>query len=80
MADELRKFTQNELSEYNGKGGKPTYIAFQGKVYDVSDSAFWMDGDHMGAHQAARDLTNEMDLAPHRQEVLERAKQVGVLV
>ena len=77
---EERKFTLAELAEFNGKGGKPAYIAFQGKVYDASASAFWMEGDHMGAHQAGKDLTSEIELAPHREEVLQRTKQVGVIV
>lgn len=79
MTEETRKFTLNELAEYNGKGGKPAYIALEGKVYDVSASVFWSEGDHMGAHQAGKDITNEIELAPHRKEVLERVKLVGVL-
>jgi predicted heme/steroid binding protein len=39
-----------------------------------------MEGDHMGAHIAGKDLTNEIELAPHREETLQRMKQVGVLV
>ena len=77
---EERKFTLAELAEFNGKGGKPAYIVFQGKVYDASASAFWMEGDHMGSHQAGKDLTSEIGLAPHREEVLQRIKQVGTLV
>jgi predicted heme/steroid binding protein len=77
---ESRKITMTELAENNGKDGKPAYIAFKGKVYDVSDSAFWMEGDHMGAHVAGKDLTNEIELAPHREETLQKVKQVGVLV
>ncbi len=77
---ELRKFTSKELEEYNGKNGKPAYIAYQGKVYDVSESAFWLDGEHMGLHQAGKDITEELDLAPHREETLERVKLVGELV
>jgi predicted heme/steroid binding protein len=77
---EERKFTLNELAEYNGKGGKPAYIAFEGKVYDVSASVFWSEGEHMGIHEAGRDLTNEIELAPHRKETLDKVKLVGVLV
>ena len=77
---EERKITQNDLAENNGKNGKPAYIAHNGKVYDVSDSVFWLDGDHMGAHEAGKDLTSEIELAPHREEVLQRMKFVGVLV
>ena len=77
---EPRKFTSNELAQNDGKNGKPAYIALQGKVYDVSASPMWLEGDHMGAHGAGKDLTNEIELAPHREETLQKVKQVGVLV
>ena len=77
---EPQKISSNELAENNGKNGKPAYIAFQGKVYDVSASPMWLEGDHMSAHQAGKDLTNEIELAPHREETLQKVKQVGVLV
>ena len=75
---ELRKFTIKELEECNGKNGKPAYIAYQGKVYDLSESELWGGGEHMGMHQAGKDITEELELAPHGEEVLERAKLIGV--
>jgi len=82
FVSELQKFTVKELEEYNGKDGKPTYVAYQGKVYDLSQSGLWVDGDHMGSHQAGKDVTEEVDLAPHGEEVLDRklVKLVGTLV
>jgi predicted heme/steroid binding protein len=82
LAEALRTFTSKELEEYNGKNGKPAYIAYQGKVYDVSLSDLWRGGEHMGLHETGKDLTDELELAPHREEVLERAKLklVGKLV
>ena len=77
---EQRKISRDELAQNNGKEGKPAYIAFKGVVYEVSESAFWMEGDHMGAHDAGKDLTEEIELAPHREETLQRVKKVGVLV
>ena len=77
---EQRKITTDELAQNNGREGKPAYVAFKGNVYDVSANAFWMEGDHMGAHVAGKDLTNEIELAPHREETLQKVKQVGVLV
>ena len=77
---EPRKITKDELAQNNGQGGKPAYVAFKGKVYDVSTDPFWLYGDHMGAHQAGKDLTEEIELAPHREETLQRMKEVGVLV
>jgi predicted heme/steroid binding protein len=77
--NEERKFTLEELAKFNGRNGNPAYVAFKGKVYDVSDSSFWLDGDHLGSHQAGKDLTDEIELAPHGPENLDRLKAVGVL-
>ena len=64
---ELKKVTVQELEENNGKNGKPAYFAYKGKVYDVSESSFWLDGDHLGMHQAGKDLTEELEMAPHKE-------------
>ena len=76
---EEKKVTLIELAKYDGKNGNPAYIVYKGKVYDVSDSPFWMGGDHLGAHQAGKDLTEEIDLAPHGPENLNKIKAVGTL-
>ena len=73
-----RKFNIQELKTYNGKDGKPAYVGFKGKVYDVTESSQWQDGDHLG-HAAGQDLTEEMEIAPHAEDVMERMKIVGVL-
>ena len=80
LDSELRKFTLDELKQYDGKEGRPSYIAYNGKVYDVTESFMWAEGDHQGQHAAGKDLTDDMKLAPHGEETLERAKLVGVLV
>ena len=77
---ESRKITLQELQENNGKNGKPAYFAYKSKVYDVTQSSFWIDGDHLGMHEAGRDLTEELEMAPHREENLARVKLVGELV
>ena len=38
MVKELRKFTLEHFKENDGKNGKPAYIAYKGKMYDVSDN------------------------------------------
>ena len=76
---ETRTFTAAELAQHNGQNGARAYIAFKGKVYDVTDSPLWTDGDHLGAHQAGADLTAEIDAAPHGPENLDRVTLVGVL-
>jgi predicted heme/steroid binding protein len=75
---EEKQFTPEELAKGGGAPGQPTYVAYQGKVYDVSPSPFWEEGDHMG-HQAGQDLTAAMDEAPHGDEVFESFPQVGLL-
>ncbi len=75
-----KKVTKQELEENNGKNGKPAYFAYKGKVYDVSESSFWLDGDHLGMHQGGRDLTEELEMAPHKEENLQRVKLVGDLI
>lgn len=77
---EQKKVTRQELEANDGKNGKPAYIAYQGKVYDVSDSSFWMEGEHMGMHNAGKDLTDDLDMAPHRDENFNKVKFVGDLV
>jgi len=77
--EKTQKFTIQELSSFNGKDGKPTYVAYKGKVYDVTDSNLWIDGDHLG-HTAGEDLTEAMDIAPHSEDVMEKTKPIGVLV
>jgi predicted heme/steroid binding protein len=76
---EEKKITLQELAKFNGKDGNPAYVAYKGKVYDVSESPFWLSGDHLGSHQAGRDLTEELPLAPHGPENLDRVKLVGQL-
>jgi predicted heme/steroid binding protein len=76
----LRKFTVKELEEFNGKNGKPAYIVYHRKVYDISVSSFWSRGEHMGMHKAGKDLTEELELAPHGEEIFGRVKLVGELV
>ena len=75
-----RKFTLEELKQYDGKEGRPAYIAFRGKVYDVTDNYLWTNGDHQGEHAAGNDLTEVMVNAPHGEENLERVKLIGLLI
>ena len=77
---EQKKVTQQELEENNGQNGKPAYVAYQGKVYDVTESSFWMEGEHMGMHNAGKDLTEELEMAPHNDENFQRVKYVGELI
>ncbi len=61
----MQEFTAEDLARYDGKNGQPAYVAYQGKVYDVSGSEMWTEGEHEGMHFAGHDLTDEQADAPH---------------
>jgi len=75
----MKEFTEEELAQYNGKNGNPVYVAFKGKVYDVSASFLWKDGTHQVLHSAGVDLTDALEQAPHGGDVLEKFPVVGIL-
>jgi predicted heme/steroid binding protein len=75
-----RKFTLEELKQYDGLEGRPAYVAYKGKVYDVTESPLWTDGNHQGMHEAGKDLTEALSEAPHAEETLANFKTVGILV
>ena len=66
------------LSECKGKDGRPAFVAYEGKVYDLSMSKLWSTGLHMNRHCAGKDLTSDIHAAPHTPDVLQRFPQVGV--
>ncbi len=75
----MREFDSETLAQFNGQDGRPIYIAYQGKVFDVSGSKLWTGGLHMKRHHAARDLSADIEAAPHGEEVFERYPQVGII-
>ena len=72
------QFSKSDLTQFNGKDGKPAYVGYKGKVYEVTGSDQWVDGDHLG-HMAGQDLTEQMEIAPHSEEVMDKMKIVGIL-
>ena len=74
-----RRFTLEELAQYNGKDGQNAYVAYLGKVYDVTGSRLWRNGVHVRAHNAGEELTASMLAAPHADDVMSRYPVVGVI-
>lgn len=72
-----KEYTLKELAEYNGKNGT-TYVAYQGKVYDVSNSDLWEGGIHKG-HTAGKDLTEELNKSAHGPGIIKGFPVVGTL-
>jgi predicted heme/steroid binding protein len=75
----MRTFSREELARCNGQDGTPAYIAYDGKVYDVSHSFLWQKGRHQVRHPAGVDYTGGLAQAPHGADLLERLPVVGTL-
>jgi len=63
----------------NGKNGAPAFIAYKGKVYDLSCSFLWRNGNHQVIHIAGVDLADSLEQAPHGADLLEKFPVVGTL-
>jgi predicted heme/steroid binding protein/uncharacterized membrane protein len=74
-----KEFDADTLSTNDGKDGNPIYIVHNGRVIDVSASKLWQGGLHMQRHRAGKDLSADIEAAPHGLDVLDRYPQVGVL-
>jgi len=79
-AGEGRKITVEQLKGFDGQEGRRAYIAYKGKVFDVSDSKLWKNGLHGALHSPGKDLTEEFKSAPHGEEVLSRVTSVGEFI
>ncbi len=74
------ELTPEELAGYDGTAGSKAYVAYAGYVYDVTASFLWQGGRHQALHRAGRDLTGEIEAAPHGPELLLRVPRIGRLV
>jgi len=75
---QAKVFTLEELAKNDGIGGRPAYYAYQGVVYDVTDSPLWILGKHF-SHFAGRDLSDAMTNAPHGEDIVKAMKVVGTM-
>ncbi len=72
------ELTLEELKSYNGQNNMPAYIAYEGKIYDVSNIPEWAAGKHNG-NTAGIDVTERIKNAPHGNSKIKILTQVGVL-
>jgi predicted heme/steroid binding protein len=72
--------TAEELHSFDGKEGRPAFIAYRGKIYDVTNSKLWKEGSHARKHHAGRDLTDALKTAPHAEDKILSMPEVGKLI
>jgi predicted heme/steroid binding protein len=74
-----KTFALAELAQFDGKDGRPAYVAVDGVVYDVSGSAQWPQGDHTPCNldaMAGKDLSEVLKQSPARMRALIEAQPV----
>jgi len=76
---DLPIYTKNQLALRNGQDKPMIWVAYQGIIYDVSESRLWKNGKHY-EHWAGQDLTHELKDAPHSASVFEKFLAVGRLL
>ncbi|MBM4278331.1 MAG: 2-oxoacid:ferredoxin oxidoreductase subunit beta [Deltaproteobacteria bacterium] len=75
----LKLFALEELKQFDGTEGRPIYIGYKGKVYDISASPLFQGEKRMRCHIAGKDLTRDIEIAPHGEELLFKFPVVGRL-
>lgn len=74
----MNSYSRQQLALRNGHDKPEIWVAFEGKIYDVSNSRLWRNGKHY-EHWAGQDLTDELKDAPHTRAVFEKFEVIGVL-
>ena len=75
-----KEITMEQLPAFDGKEGRPAYIAYKGMVYDITNSRLWKNGQHMVKHHAGTDLTGVLKNAPHGEDKVLAMPQVAMCV
>jgi predicted heme/steroid binding protein len=75
----MKKYSPQQLALRNGQDKEEIWVAYKGKIYDVTTSRLWRNGTHY-EHWSGQDLTAELKDAPHTEKVFERLKIVGELI
>ena len=75
-------FTLSDLAKFDGQNGNKAYIAFNGKVYDISDQQNFVNGVHIfdSRIKAGTDISQYISSAPPSHKTrFQQLHQVGIL-
>jgi len=73
------RMTLDDLQQFDGAENRPSYFAYQGKIYDVCLSKVWRGGIHFKKHHAGDDLTDILKTAPHGEDKILKMPVVAEL-
>ena len=79
LIEGLKLFTLEELQQFDGTEGRPIFIGYKGKVYDISASPLFQGEKRMRCHIAGKDLTKDIEIAPHGEDLIFKFPVVGRL-
>ena len=74
----MKTYTRGQLALRNGQDKPEIWVAFQGLIYDMTESKLWKNGKHY-EHWAGQDLTPELADAPHSEKAFEKFTPIGIL-
>ncbi|MEM7375425.1 MAG: cytochrome b5 domain-containing protein [Bacteroidota bacterium] len=74
----LPTYSSSQLALRNGQDREEIWVAYKGKIYDVTNSRHWRNGIHY-RHWSGQDLTEELEDAPHTDAVFHRMTIIGLL-
>jgi len=67
-----------KLALHNGQDRPEIWVAWLGKIYDLSESRLWRHGKHY-EHWAGQDLSEELKESPHGQRVFDGRIPIAIL-
>lgn len=73
--------TLQQLKAKNGKSGQECWVAIDGKVYNLTDSSKWINGEHTTTTgvECGNDLSEKIKESPHGKSTLSKYPVVGSL-
>jgi predicted heme/steroid binding protein len=77
-----RTITRAELTAADGEDGRSCYVGLEGEVYEIKNSIYWKQGQHVpseGQAYCGRDLTDVINKSPHGKTILSRMTKIGTL-
>lgn len=75
----LITLTEEELTDFDGKNGKPAYVAINNTVYDVTNIGVWAAASHFGLH-AGKNLTKDYMTCHAGTNAISKLPIVGKLI
>jgi predicted heme/steroid binding protein len=76
VSQTVQTISSAELAKNDGKDGRPAWVAYKGKVYDVSAVPAWKTGTHKG-NAAGQDITSQLASSPHGASVFGKLTPIG---